>query len=463
MHLGRRPGRLPEGLELEYGISPRELDPRAGWRAVVRTAIGRRVDAVLLAGDVVESDNGFLEAHGALRAGVEELARERIDVIAVAGNHDVEVLPRLADELPGSSLQLLGRGGRWESAIVRRGGEPLVRVLGWSFPRRWVEDSPLSSLPDELRRGSYGDGAPDDLRTVGLLHCDLDASGDRFAPVPASALSRLGVSAWFLGHVHGPTIASGGRPLGYLGSLVGLDPGETGAHGPWIARSEPNRWNLEQLELSPVRWEELDVPVEGCADPLAVQAAITRAVRELDARLSPRFEGTRVVGCRPRLSGRTSLDRRELRAVLEQAREQLRESIDGVVYFVDKGFDETEPALDLERLARGSDPPALLARRLLALREGGEEARRLVARARDSMVEVGDHAHFLSLGTAALDAEDVKRILQHLATRALIELLEQKRGRAAASPDGLAEDAGVGDARVGDAGVSDPRVGEVRA
>lgn len=447
MHLGRRPSRLPEGLELEYGISPRELDPRAGWRAVVRTAIGRRVDAVLLAGDVVESDNGFLEAHGALRAGVEELAREGIDVIAVAGNHDVEVLPRLADELVGSSIQLLGRGGRWESAIVRRGGEPLVRVLGWSFPRHWVEDSPLSPLPDELRRGHYGDDAPDDLRTVGLLHCDLDASGDHFAPVAASALSRLGVSAWFLGHVHGATIASGGRPLGYLGSLVGLDPGETGAHGPWIARSEPNRWSLEQLELSPVRWEELDVPVDDCADLLAVQAAITRAVRELDARISPRFEGTRVVGCRPRLSGRTSLDRRELRGVLEQARE-LRESIDGVVYFVDKGFDETEPALDLERLARGSDPPALLARRLLTLREGGEEARRLVSRARDSMVEVGDHAHFLSLGTAALDAEEVKRILQHLATRALIELLEQK-GRAAPSPDA--------------ARVADARVGEVRS
>jgi len=429
VHLGRRPSRLPDGLELEHGISPRELDPRAAWRSVVRVAIERRVDAVLLAGDVVESDNGFLEAYGALRAGLAELEHARVPVLAVAGNHDVEVLPRLADELAGTGFRLLGRGGRWESAVVRGAdGAPLVRVLGWSFPRRRVEASPLSSLGDDLRRGRYpGDDAPDDLRTVGLLHADLDASGGHYAPVPASALARLGVSAWFLGHVHGATIGASGRPIGYLGSLVALDPAETGAHGPWLARSLPGSWHLEQLELSPVRWERVDVSIEGCPDLHAVRAAIPRALRELHARISAGFEGTRVVGCRPRLVGRTALDRRELRLVLEEARE-LREAQDGVVYYVDRGTDETEPPLDLEPLAEGSDPPALLARRLLVLRGDGEEARRLVARARAAMVEAGEHAHFLSLGAPALDAEEVKRTLRHLATRALLELLGQKGG-----------------------------------
>lgn len=431
VHLGRRPSRLPEGLELEHGISPRELDPRAAWRSVVRVAIERHVDAVLLAGDVVESDNGFLEAYGALRAGLAELERAGVPVLAVAGNHDVEVLPRLADELAGTGFRLLGCGGRWESAVVRGAdGEPLVRVLGWSFPRRRVEASPLSSLGDELRRGRYSDGTPDDLRTVGLLHADLDASGGHYAPVPASALARLGVSAWFLGHVHGATIGASGRPIGYLGSLVALDPGETGAHGPWIARSLPGSWHLEQLELSPVRWERVDVRVEGCADLHAVRAAIPRALRELHARISAGFEGTRVVGCRPRLVGRTALDRRELRQVLEEAKE-LREAQEGVVYFVESGRDETEPPLDLESLAEGADPPALLARRLLALREDGEEARRLVARARAAMLEAGEHAHFLSLGAPALDAEEVKRTLRNLATRALLELLGQKGGATA--------------------------------
>ena len=433
MHLGRRPSRIPDGLEHEYRISIHELDPRAAWRAVVREALQREVDAVLLAGDVVESKNGFLEAYGALLAGVQELGARGIEVVAVAGNHDVEVLPRLADELP--AFHLLGRGGKWSTHVVSRDGTPRVRILGWSFSGRRVESSPLDSLSPEMRRGRYGDGADDDLRTVGLLHCDLDAAGSCYAPVASSALARLTPSAWFLGHQHAPTIHSGGRPLGYLGSLVGMDPGERGAHGPWLARSVPGSWQLEQIALSPVRWEEVPVPIDEEDDLLAVQAAIARALPELDARIRTGFEGTRLVGCRPRLIGRTSLGGRELRGALDRAR-NLSESIEGVVYFIDQGFDETEAALDLEALARGSDPAAIVARRLLELREGGGEARKFLRQAAERLAEVGGHRNFFGLGALELEDEEVLTILVRTLYRALTELLAQK---APGSPERVAE------------------------
>jgi len=423
MHLGRRPSRVPDGLEHEYRISVHELDPRAAWRAVVREALQREVDAVLLAGDVVESNNGYMEAYGALLGGVKELASRGIDVVAVAGNHDVDVLPRLADELP--TFHLLGRGGQWSTHVVRQGGAPRVRVFGWSFPGRRVESSPLDSLSPELESGRYRDGADDDLRTVGLLHCDLDATGSAYAPVAASALARLTPSAWFLGHVHAPTIHSGGRPLGYLGSLVGMHPGELGPRGAWLARSVPGSWQLEQIALSPVRWEEVPVPIGEEHDSLAVQAAIARALPELDARIRPGFEGTRLVGCRPRLVGRTTLGGGLLREALDRSRD-LSESIEGVVYFIDKGFDDTEPAIDLEVLARGSDPVGIVARRLLELREGGDEARRFVRQAAERLAEVGGHRNFFGLGALELENEQVLTILVRTLNRALTELLAQK-------------------------------------
>src|SRR5262245_1795132 len=116
MHLGRRPARLPADLEVDAS----ELGPAAAWKRCTAFAIAERVDAVLLAGDVVESANRFFEAFGVLERGVRELEAAGIRTIGVAGNHDVEVLPRLADEIAG--FHLLGRGGRWESVEVARDG-----------------------------------------------------------------------------------------------------------------------------------------------------------------------------------------------------------------------------------------------------------------------------------------------------------------------------------------------------
>ena len=56
VHLGTRPGSLPEELG-EWGVDPHELTPEAALEAAVDRAIEASVDAVLFAGDVVESSN----------------------------------------------------------------------------------------------------------------------------------------------------------------------------------------------------------------------------------------------------------------------------------------------------------------------------------------------------------------------------------------------------------------------
>jgi len=423
MHLGRRPSRLPEWLESEYGISTRGLDSRAAWRLVVEKALELEVDALLLAGDVVDSNNGFMEAYGALYEGVSRLTAGGVEVIAVAGNHDVKVLPRLADELDG--FHLLGRRGVWESHVIRREGEALLRVLGWSFPSRHVDASPLDDMPGSLKQGRYDDGLGEELSTVGLLHCDLDASGDRYAPVATSALVNLGLSAWFLGHVHAPSIPTSGRPIGYLGSLVGLDPGELGARGAWVARRRPSSWELERVELAPVRWEATEVDIEACVNDDEVEAALLRSMRELHEALSPTFEGTRVVGCRPHLVGTTSLTSGDLHGVLARAGD-MRVKHGEVVYFVDKAFDDTEPRLDLQALALQSDPVGIVAKRILDLRRDTPAGRALVAQAGARLEEVAAHRNLHSLGGAGLESDAVRDLLLRTATTALSELLAQK-------------------------------------
>lgn len=365
LHLGRRPGRTPSVLK-EHGLELDALGPAEAWRRVVELAIERGVDLVLLAGDVVESVEDRYEAFGHLERGVRKWIEAGIEVAGVAGNHDVEALPRLAALLPG--FRLLGSGGTWEWIDVERDGGR-VRVVGWSFPKRHYAGNPLGSLPDL---------PADDVPTIGLLHCDLDASGSQYAPVARRDLERTSAIAWFLGHIHQPTELEVERPIGYLGSLSGLDPGEWGRRGPWLAKVEHGVRELQQLSVAPLRWERVEVALdssfalEGADLEDELASRLLREFEQLDERLED--PELRAVGVRFTLIGRTQHAQAIHRVVRSGLLADLVLPRGETVYFVEKLLDEVRPEVNLEELAQFEDPPGLLARTLITLRDGGEGA-----------------------------------------------------------------------------------------
>ena len=153
LHLGRRPLHVPGDL-VEHGVSPSELTPLAAWRAAVARAVELRVDGVVLGGDVVEADNARFEAFGPLEDGVRALVAAGIPVWAVAGNHDVEALPRLADRIDG--FHLLGRGGCWETV---EGASSSTEVI-WQ-----THSSPAASIAISRRRAGWASPLADSTRS----------------------------------------------------------------------------------------------------------------------------------------------------------------------------------------------------------------------------------------------------------------------------------------------------------
>jgi exonuclease SbcD len=418
MHLGRRPGRLPRELA-ERGISPADLAPAAAWRLCVRAAIERKVDAVLLLGDVVDSERDFFEASGVLERGVRELLEAGIEVCAVAGNHDIEVLPRLADQVQG--FHLLGRRGEWEERILQRGGKPMVRLVGWSFPAARVHESPLARFA--LPRSP--------LPTLGMLHCDLEDRRSPYAPVAPAELERAPVDAWLLGHLHVPSIRPGERPIGYLGSLVGLDPTECGPHGPWLLCAGGARGiEIEHLAVAPLRWEALDVQASAIAGPEDLEAALVAALRDLHGRLGAQAASARAVGCRMKLVGRMR-GHRELRRKLEESPVRALQ-LGETLYFVEQVLDCAAEELDLERVAREYDPAGILARKLLVLRGPADSAERteLLAGARRALEQEANQGAWAVLDPPRLDDGHLTELLTHAGQTALEELLAQPTGTA---------------------------------
>jgi len=415
IHLGRRPSGLTEAAAERVDV--RELTPAAAWLQAVDEALRHKVDAVLLAGDVVEQHDDFYEAFGVLDEGVRRLVGNGVPVLGVAGNHDGLVLPRLADAIP--EFRLLGRNGRWESVEIDGADGPQIRVLGWSFPQTRVGSDPLADLPpfDET-----------DSPTVGLLHCDRDVGESRYAPVRSTDLDRAGVDAWFLGHIHKPDSLCGPRPIGYLGAITALDPSDEGARGPWLVEiAGRGRVELEQLPLAPLRFERLDLDVGSLEDAEDLQQLVPQAIDRLHAELCVSEFRPRAVGTRIHLTGRTPR-----RSALDAELARLVELVvprDEVLYYVQKAVNKTLPARDLSEIAgAGKDPYSLLAGRIVCLSRGADdpERRRLISGARDRLERARNRSFYVQLDPPPLDDDEVADLLRSMALAAMDRLERQR-------------------------------------
>ncbi len=430
IHLGRRPGSVPEEIAVHCGGRD-TLGPRAAWQAAVDRALAERVQAVLLLGDVVDDEERYLEGWSALESGLRRLLDAGIEVFAVAGNHDVRVLPRLAETLTG--LRLLGAGGQWESADLAGG---TARIVGWSYPTAHARTDPTH----DARLGELC-AMPGEGPTIGLLHGDLDAAQSAYARFSSARLRASGADVWLLGHVHGPTFApakAGGISMGFLGSLTALDPTETGVHGPWLLTYE-GRTLVEatQLALAPLRWERITVPVDSWTSVADLEPGIAGALQDFEARERAQLGNARAVGLRIELSGSSSFHRELHRAVEASTHEALRPTLDGRAFFVDAVSDRARPALDLVALAHDSDPPGLLARRLLALDNADptmhtdaatlEVRTRLLRLARDTRQALA-RREFLALGESEASDDVLIQELREAGLAALEELLASRAG-----------------------------------
>lgn len=420
LQIGRQPSRLPPHVK---------ASPSRVWEHIVRYAIEYQVDAVTLGGDIVDEENRFYEAYGPLERGIRALSQAGIPVIAVVGNHDVEVFPRLADSLDNELFILLGRDGSWERHTIEPHGRPVLHIDGWSFPTEKVHEDPVAdySLP-----------TPKDAPVVGLVHGDLDKSQSDYAPLSKNRMLQQDVAAWLLGHWHKPMkIQQASGPLIlYPGSPQGLDPGEPGVHGPWLLTF--NEHGLEDVRLVPMAsavYESIGIDLTGVTDPGDLQKRLVATILDhLAATLKTNPRHLEHVVYRPVYKGRTRLHG-ELPALLAR-QEDLGIERDGVTTSIDKPTIKTTPDLDLDDQQHGHGPTSTLAGLLLDLERDGDAeplSKELLAEAEEIVAGLLSSPNYQQLrGDRPLEEGlDARQILRDKGLLLLDALRAQKESREA--------------------------------
>ncbi|MBN2451228.1 MAG: DNA repair exonuclease [Lentisphaeria bacterium] len=422
LHLGRALGQV--GADWARAYSPRQA-----WRELAERAVSEGVDALLLAGDVVDQSQLFFEAYGALHSGIRKLADNGIRVIAVAGNHDTVVLPELAQTLDPGDFCLLGRGGRWEWCDIRDGRGRCVRVYGWSFPGEHHGTSPIPGAID------LGEDAP--ATKVGLLHADLGKTESRYNPLLLGDLERTGIPLWILGHTHVPSCSEGnGVQAHYPGSLQGLHPDETGPHGALLidypVPGQPATVTPVPIARLTYLRIQLDAAGLGCSRPELVNA-LRQHIRE---QLGEGEVTGRALSIDLHIAGESRHGRRDFDAVLlDGGLSGEGVEIGGFLCRLRTCTYDLRPELDIGELAAagGRDLLSVLAQLLLDLEsgKGGEGlAGKAIAQAERAIAAAASSGAFQRLDDPVQDtpaaAPDARELLLRQGYELLRELHRQR-------------------------------------
>ncbi len=232
----------------------------------VDVAIRENIDAVLIAGDLLDRPQVSLATERLLLEGFRALADAGVHVIYATGNHDPgrEIH---SGTLPWPDNVTVASGPQPETVeIVDNEGSVRghVAAIGHATSHE-TEDLSARLLPRE--------DTP--LPQVGLLHTLVGGAGKAghhtpYAPSNLDALKRTGFHYWALGHVHRRQALATSPAIHYAGNIQGRGSREMGPKGGLLVDlSDPGVPCVEFMEFATVRWERL--VVEGLASAHALE------------------------------------------------------------------------------------------------------------------------------------------------------------------------------------------------
>lgn len=268
------------GLEAHEGAPADTLRgaTRKAFENLVNLAIEESVDFLVIAGDLYDGDWRDYSTGLFFRGQMVRLQDKGIPAYLIAGNHDAASVISKKLILPENVQVFSTRTA--ESIEVT--GLPAV-IHGRGFPHRAVPENLAVEYPSAVP-GKFN---------LGLLHTSLTGRPDHdtYAPCSEQDLRNKGYAYWALGHIHQPEVVSEDPWIVFAGNCQGRHARETGPRGCRLVTVSDSLEvvSAEWRDLDVVRWQSIEVGINGVADEAAVlqkiRAALAGAVDEADGRL----------------------------------------------------------------------------------------------------------------------------------------------------------------------------------
>eukprot|EP00913_Durusdinium_trenchii_P021304 g20017.t1 len=299
---------------------------RTAFSALVDQALEKRVDFMIVAGDVYDGDWKDNKIGLFFNREIARLDRAGIPVFLLKGNHDAESVITRTITLPGNVREFpVNKPGTFKLEHLK------VALHGQGFAERSASDNLALGYP-RPEAGWFN---------IGVLHTSLTGREPHapYAPCSIEDLRSRGYDYWALGHVHEFEIVQEDPLVVFPGNLQGRSIREQGAKGAVLVTVEDGYAQHERLVTDAARFAELAVDVTEAEDLPTVLGDIERFVGQVSEGMDDRPLALRI-----RLTGKS-----RIRADLLARGEDLRDEVQAACHRID-------PNIWLEKLQLRLDP-----------------------------------------------------------------------------------------------------------
>jgi len=319
------------------------------FNRIIDLCIEKKVDFLLIAGDIYDGSDRSLRAQLKFRDGLKRLSEVGINTYVVHGNHD---------PLDGWSVNLnlpenvhIFSGKAVEKITVEKNGEEIAQICGISFPTQEIK----TNLSNKFQKISNSEKI---LYTIGLLHCNVGNNTGHYpyAPCTLQDLISRNFDYWALGHIHKKSILNEENPvIIYPGNSQGLSPKECGAKGCFLVNVyTKGETTYDFIETDSIRWFVEELSITG----LSVIEDFISELNKCIEKIRKKANGRKSI-CRIVLSGRGQLHsmitkKGVLDDILQEIRENVRKGENQFVW-IESFVNNTNSEIDRDSLLNRKD------------------------------------------------------------------------------------------------------------
>lgn len=240
---------------------------------LVRTAIDKQVDFVLLVGDLFDNEQQSLKAQIRLKRVFERLQQHNITVFLSYGNHD-NIKANLHPVTYPNNVVIF-QNETVSSVTYEKNGEVLARIYGFSYENRAVIKNKITE---------YQITDPSVPYHIAMLHGSAQSNTDHdtYAPFKITELANKDFDYWALGHIHQRQILKENPPIVYPGNTQGRNRKEVGEKGCYFVRLTKGKSRLTFLPLQAIQITPIVVDASPCNSIFDIEGHLLQQLQQIN-------------------------------------------------------------------------------------------------------------------------------------------------------------------------------------
>lgn len=221
------------------------------FEKIVDAAIERKVDFILIVGDLFDEEDRSIRAQIRLIKQLERLDKVGIPAIICHGNHDYIGINGKYLTLPKNTFVFPEKVAMIEQKINGN----LIHFYGFSYHKRHIYERKIEQYVKKIGADFH----------IGLLHGQIEGGSTAhqpYAPFTKNELLEKEMDYWALGHIHQKSIVHTEPSIVYPGNIQGRHRKETGQKSCYeVELFETGETIFTEIDTAIIRWENLKIDI----------------------------------------------------------------------------------------------------------------------------------------------------------------------------------------------------------